>query len=104
MNPRGTWAGAPSGPIGIVLTAVSLAVMGVLARAKRRTGEALDSRAMIADAFQTLTCLALSAAALVGVGANTLLGWWWADPAAALVIAVLVAREAIEAWRDGGGI
>lgn len=86
-------------PIGIVVTTLSLGVMGFLARAKRTTGEALGSRALIIDAFQTTTCLWLSATTLVGLAANALLGWWWADPAAAVVIALLVLREAIEAWR-----
>lgn len=86
-------------PVGIVVTALSLGVMGFLARAKRTTGEALDSRALIIDAFQTTTCLWLSATTLVGPAANALLGWWWADPVAAVAIALLVLREAIEAWR-----
>ena len=85
--------------VGIVVTALSLGVMGFLARAKRTTGEALGSRALIIDAFQTTTCLWLSATTLVGLAANALLGWWWADPVAAIVIAILVLREAIEAWR-----
>jgi divalent metal cation (Fe/Co/Zn/Cd) transporter len=86
-------------PVGIVVTALSLAVMTFLARAKRTTGQALGSRALITDAFQTTTCLWLSATTLVGLVANALLGWWWADPVAAVVIAILVVREAIEAWR-----
>ena len=86
-------------PVGIVVTALSLGVMGFLARAKRTTGEALGSRALIIDAFQTTTCLWLSATTLVGLAANALLGWWWADPVAAIVIALLVLRESIEAWR-----
>lgn len=93
--------------VGIVVTSAALVVMGFLARAKRRTGEALGSRALIADAFQTTTCLWLSATTLAGLAANALLGWWWADPLAALGIVVLVAREALEAWggeeeADGG--
>ncbi|MDQ6795818.1 MAG: cation transporter [Chloroflexota bacterium] len=86
-------------PVGIVVTALSLGVMGFLARAKRTTGQALGSRALIIDAFQTTTCLWLSATTLVGLAANALLGWWWADPVAAIVIALLVLRESIEAWR-----
>ncbi len=86
-------------PVGIVITALSFGVMGFLARAKRATGEALGSRALIIDAFQTTTCLRLSATTLVGLAANALFGWWWADPVAAVVIALLVLREAIEAWR-----
>jgi len=86
-------------PVGIVVTAVSLGVMGWLARAKRTTGQALGSRALIVDAFQTITCIWLSATTLIGLAANALLGWSWADPIAAIVIAVFVLREAIEAWR-----
>lgn len=86
-------------PVGIVITAVSLGVMGFLARAKRTTGEALGSKALIIDAFQTTTCMWLSATTLVGLAANAFFGWWWADPVAALVLALLVLREALEAWR-----
>lgn len=88
---------APS-PAGVVLSALSLGVMWWLARAKRRTTIALGSRAMEADAFQTTACWWLSLAVLVGVGLNTALGLWWADPAAALVIPVFLLREAREAW------
>jgi cation diffusion facilitator family transporter len=85
-------------PGGVVVAAVSLAVMWWLARAKRRTAIALGSRAMQADAFQTTACWWLSLAVLVGVGLNTAFGWWWADPVAALVIPVFLLREAREAW------
>ena len=84
-------------PVGIILTAVSIAVMLWLARAKRETGEALGSRALIADSKQTQACWYLSAVALAGLALNALLGWWWADPVAALAIAVLLVREAWEA-------
>lgn len=84
-------------PVGIVLTAVSIGVMLWLAKAKRETGEALGSRALIADSKQTRACWYLSAVALVGLGLNALLGWWWADPVAALAIAVLLVREGWEA-------
>lgn len=84
-------------PVGIVLTALSIVVMLWLARAKRETGEALGSRALIADSKQTRACWYLSAVALVGLGLNALLGWWWADPVAALAIAVLLVREGWEA-------
>ena len=85
-------------PIGIVLTAVSLVVMLWLARAKRDTGEALGSRALIADSHQTFACWYLSATTLVGLALNAVLGLWWADPVAALVIVVFLVREAREAW------
>jgi len=85
--------------VGVVLLAVSMAVMLWLAGAKRRLARELGSEALAADAFQTTACWWLSVAALVGVGLNGLLGWWWADPLAALVIAVLIAREGREAWK-----
>ena len=85
--------------VGIVLTTISMGVMLWLGRAKRRAAAALDSRAMAADAFQTTACWWLSVAALFGLGLNALLGWWWADPVAALVMAGLIVREGREAWR-----
>jgi divalent metal cation (Fe/Co/Zn/Cd) transporter len=85
--------------VGVGLTGVSLVVMMWLARAKRRVARALGSQAMAADAFQTTACWWLSLAALVGIALNGALGWWWADPAAALVIAGLIVKEGREAWR-----
>jgi len=85
-------------PVGVALAAVSLGVMWWLARAKRRTAISLGSRAMEADAFQTTACWWLSLAVLIGVGLNTALGFWWADPVAALVIPVALVREVREAW------
>lgn len=84
-------------PVGIVLTTVSILLMLWLAKAKRETGEALGSRALIADSRQTRACWYLSAVALAGLALNALLGWWWADPVAALAIAVLLVREGWEA-------
>lgn len=84
--------------VGIAITSLSLAVMGWLARAKQRAARALESRALAADAVQTLACLWLSAIVLVGVGLNALFGWWWADPGAALLLSVFLLREAREAW------
>ena len=85
--------------VGIALTTVSIAVMFWLAAAKRRAAAALGSSALRADAAQTMACWQLSLATLCGVGLNWALGWWWADPVAALVIAFLVVREAREAWQ-----
>lgn len=85
--------------IGIVLTTVSLAVMLWLARAKRRTGRQLGSRALIADAAQTQACWYLSATTLAGLALNAIFGLWWADPVAAYGIAVFLVREGVEAWR-----
>lgn len=98
---RGLLTGAQpdASAVGIVLTAVSIVVMLWLARAKRRVGVALGSRALIADAMQTLACWYLSTVALVGLVLNAALGWWWADSVAALAIAVLLLREGLEAIR-----
>ena len=86
-------------PVGIALTALSIAVMLWLARAKRQTGIDLGSRALIADAQQTYACWYLSVVTLAGLGLNAAFGWWWADPVAALGIVVLLVREGIEALR-----
>ena len=91
---------APDGsPVGITLTALSLAVMPFLARAKRRVAPALGSRAQVAEANQTALCALMSAVVLVGLAANAMRGWWWADPIAGLGIAVLAAAEARRTWR-----
>lgn len=82
--------------IGIVLAAVSLVVMPILAHRKRRAARRMDSLAMQADASQTSLCTYISAFLLVGLGANALLGWWWADPVAGLAIAALAANEGRE--------
>ncbi len=84
--------------VGIVLTGISLFVMMWLARAKRRVGIALGSRAMTADSFQTTACWWLSLIALGGMGLNAVLGWWWADPVAALGMTLLLVREGRQAW------
>lgn len=84
---------------GIGLAVVSLIVMPLLARAKRRVGEQLGSRAVTADATETTLCVYLSAILLVGLGLNALFGWWWADPLAGLGIVYIAGREGIEHWR-----
>ena len=86
-------------PVGIALAAVSLAVMPVVSWAERRSGRELGSASAVADSKQTLLCTYLSAVLLVGLVANAVLGWWWADPLAALVIAGIAVREGREAWR-----
>jgi divalent metal cation (Fe/Co/Zn/Cd) transporter len=83
---------------GIAVTAAALIVMPLLALAKRRTGQQLGNRTLIADAAESAFCAFTSAAALLGIGLSAWLGWWWADPVAALVIAGLAVREGIEAW------
>jgi divalent metal cation (Fe/Co/Zn/Cd) transporter len=84
--------------VGIVLAVVSLVVMPVLAARKRDAARNLDSRAMHADSSQTSLCTYISAVLLFGLVANALLGWWWADPFAALGIAGLAAKEGHELW------
>jgi divalent metal cation (Fe/Co/Zn/Cd) transporter len=85
--------------VGMVLAALSLVVMPLLARAKRRLAPALGSRAALSEANQTSLCALLSAVLLIGLGLNAALGWWWADPTAGLVIAGLAGVEAVRTWR-----
>ena len=85
--------------IGIVLTTLSVLVMPALASKKRRTGDALSSKALVAESNQTMVCVYLSVAVLLGLGLNAAFGWWWADPTAALVVAAIAAREGRQAWR-----
>jgi divalent metal cation (Fe/Co/Zn/Cd) transporter len=85
--------------VGIVLTAVSLVVMPLLAWAKIRIGRDIGSRTLIADSGQTKLCVWLSLSTLTGLAANAVLGWWWADPIAGLVIAAIAVSEGREAWR-----
>jgi divalent metal cation (Fe/Co/Zn/Cd) transporter len=86
----------PGQPVaGLAVTAAALLIMPGLAIAKRRTGQALGSRTLIADSAETAFCAFTSAAALIGLGLNAWRGWWWADPAAALVIAALAVKEGI---------
>ncbi|UFU02756.1 cation transporter [Ruania suaedae] len=85
--------------VGIALAAVSLAIMPVLSWLERRTGRELGSPSAVADSKQTLLCTYLSAVLLIGLLLNSLLGWTWADPLAALVIAGLAAKEGVSAWR-----
>jgi divalent metal cation (Fe/Co/Zn/Cd) transporter len=85
--------------LGIVLAAVSLVLMPVLAALKRRNGRRLGSNSVVADSRQTMLCTYLSAVLLVGLVLNATVGWWWADPLAALLIAALAFNEGREAWR-----
>ncbi|MHA6695452.1 cation transporter [Homoserinimonas sp. A520] len=86
-------------PLGIAIAALSLVVMPALAWFERRTGDELGSASVIADSRQLLLCTYLSGSVLVGLVANSLFGWDWADSVAALVIAALAVREGIEAWK-----
>jgi divalent metal cation (Fe/Co/Zn/Cd) transporter len=84
---------------GIVLAVVSLVVMPVLARAKRRVAARIESAALTADAKQTEFCTYLSAILLCGLLLNVLLGWWWADPMAGLLMVPIIAKEGYDALR-----
>jgi divalent metal cation (Fe/Co/Zn/Cd) transporter len=86
-------------PVGIILTSASLLIMPALSLAERRTGQRLGSASAIADSKQTLICAYLSGAVLIGLLLNTLFGWTWADPLAALVVVIFAVREGIEAWK-----
>jgi divalent metal cation (Fe/Co/Zn/Cd) transporter len=85
--------------VGIALAAVSLAVMPVLALAKRRVGRRLGNPVVVADSTETALCSYLSLILLAGLILNGIAGWWWADPLAGLGIAALAVREGREAWR-----
>ncbi len=98
---RSLWERVRPSPsaVGIALTALSIAAMWWLARAKRRASAALGSRALEADAFQTTACFWLSIITLAGIGFNAAFGWWWADPVAALGMTCFIGKEGLEAWR-----
>ena len=91
-HPQTSW-------VGIGLAAVTAPTMPLLARAKRRIGHQLGSSATVSEGAQNMVCAYLSVALLIGLSANALLSWWWADPLAALVIAVVAAREGVQSWR-----
>jgi divalent metal cation (Fe/Co/Zn/Cd) transporter len=92
-------AEADHSTVGLVLAAVSLAVMPGLSYAQRRAGRELGSATAVADSKQTLLCTYLSAVLLVGLALNSAFGWSWADPVAALVIAAVAVKEGRDAWR-----
>jgi divalent metal cation (Fe/Co/Zn/Cd) transporter len=94
-EPRTSW-------VGIGLAAFTAPTMPLLALGKRRVGRGLGSSATVKEGAQNLVCAYLSLALLAGLLANALAGWWWADPAAALVIAGVAAREGRESWRGEG--
>jgi hypothetical protein len=85
--------------VGIGLAAFTAPTMPLLAVAKRRVGNSIGSSATVSEGAQNMLCAYLSVALLVGLGANALFGWWWADPAAAMLIASLAVREGIVSWR-----
>ena len=88
--------------VGIGLAVFTAVTMPLLAAAKRRVGHRLNSSATVKEASQTQICAYLSVALLVGLLANALAGWWWADPLAAFFIAGVAAREGRQAWRGEG--
>lgn len=88
--------------VGIGLAAFTAPTMPLLARAKRRVATKLNSSAAVKEASQTQLCAYLSVALLVGLGANALLHWWWADPLTALAIAGVALKEGRESWRGEG--
>ena len=94
-----TRAAPDASPVGLVLAAVSLVVMPILAHAKRRIAVAMGSGALAAESRQTMLCTYLSAILLGGLILNASLGWWWADPVAALIMVPVIAREGIDAVR-----
>jgi len=87
--------------LGAVILALSVVVMPVLARAKRRVARALGSAALEADATQASLCAYLSVIALAGVALNVAVGWWWCDPVAALAMVPIIAKEGVEGIRGG---
>jgi divalent metal cation (Fe/Co/Zn/Cd) transporter len=91
-QPEASW-------VGIGLAAFTAPTMPLLARAKRRVGLRLGSAATVSEAEQNQICAYLSIALLVGLLANAVAGWWWADPAAALVIAAVAGKEGWESWK-----
>ena len=92
QHPDASW-------IGIGLAAFTAPTMPVLARTKRKVGQTLHSSATVSEASQNMICAYLSVALLIGLGANALFGWWWADPGAALVIAAVAVRGGRQSWR-----
>ena len=89
--------------VGIILAIVSLIVMPFLAMYKKKLATEINSRALRADALETLACSYLSLTLLLGLGANALFGWWWADPVAALMMVYFLIREGWEAIEEGRG-
>lgn len=89
---------ASESSVGLLLAAVSLGVMPGLGLAKRRIANRLESATLRAESAETFLCASLSAVLLAGLAINAATGWWWADTAAALIIAALAIREGREAW------
>ena len=90
-------------PLGLFILVLSVLIMPAIARASGRVARALRSRALEADAAQTSLCAYLSAIALAGVGLNAAVGWWWADPVAALAMVPIITKEGLEGVRGQAG-
>ena len=90
-RPESSW-------VGIAVTILSVIVMPILARSKERVGEAIGSRAVLADSAETWACVYLSAVVLAGLALNALFGWWWADPVAAIAVVGFLVKEGREAF------
>ena len=88
--------------LGIVLTTLSLMLMPALGIAKQRLGRRLDSEATAGEGMQNLLCAYLAGAVLLGLVLNAWIGWWWADPVIALVVAAVAVNEGAESWRGDG--
>jgi divalent metal cation (Fe/Co/Zn/Cd) transporter len=88
--------------VGITLAAITALTMPLLATAKRRVGTGLHSAATVKEAGQTRLCAYISVTLLLGLGANALFGWWWADPLAALAIAAVAVQEGRSSWHGEG--
>jgi divalent metal cation (Fe/Co/Zn/Cd) transporter len=95
VHPEVSW-------IGVGLAAFTAPTMPLLAHAKRRLGNKLHSSATVKEGAQNMLCAYLSVALLTGLLLNALAGWWWADPIAALVIAIVAVKEGRESWRGEG--
>jgi divalent metal cation (Fe/Co/Zn/Cd) transporter len=87
---------------GMIIATASLIVMPVLTYLKKKTGKEIGSKALVADAKETLVCAWLSVALLLGLALNALFGWWWADPAAGLIIVGFLFKEGVEQWMEAG--
>jgi len=85
---------------GIVIAAAALAVMPVLSIVKKRVGRTLGNEALVAEASESMFCAVLALVVLLGLALNAAFGFWWADPVAALVVAVFAIREGVEAWQE----
>jgi divalent metal cation (Fe/Co/Zn/Cd) transporter len=95
QKPQPSW-------VGIGLAIVSITLMPIFGRAKKRLGSQLQSAATAGEGTQNILCAYLSLAILVGLGANALFGLWWADPTVALIVAIVAVQAGIQTWRGQG--